>query len=59
VQDARVRGIRPEAYNLAIRLVGAKRRRAVSPAQREALEKARQASPLFPIRIVQDGTLRA
>jgi hypothetical protein len=59
VQDARVRGIQSEAYNLAIRLVGAKRRRAMSPAQREALEKARKASPLFPIGIVQDDTLRA
>jgi hypothetical protein len=55
VQDAWVRAIRPEAYKLAIRLVGAKQRRIMSPAQREALEKARGASPLIPIRTVQDG----
>ena len=59
VQDAWVRGIRPEAYKLAIRLVGVKQRRAMSPAQRTALEKARLASPLIPIRTVQDGTLPA
>jgi hypothetical protein len=58
VQDAWVRGIQPEAYGLAIRLVGAKPRRAVSPAQRGALEKARLASPLVPNRTVQDGSLR-
>jgi hypothetical protein len=57
VQDAWAGGIRTEAYKLAIRLVGAKQRRVMSPAQREALEKARVASPLIPIRIVQDGTL--
>ena len=59
VQDAWVRGIRPEAYKLAIRLVGAKQRRVMSPAQRAALEKARRASSLIPSRTVQDGTLRA
>jgi hypothetical protein len=59
VQDARVRGIQPEAYSLAIRLVGAKRRRAMSPAQRKVLEMARLASPLTSIRTVQDGILRA
>jgi len=58
-QDAFVRGIRPEAYGLAIRLVGAKRRRVMSPARLEALEKARRASPLIPIRTVQGGTLLA
>jgi hypothetical protein len=59
VQDASVRGIRPEGYKLVIRLVGAKPRRVMSEAQREALDKARRASSLFPIRTVQDGTLRA
>ena len=59
VQDAWVRGIRPEAYELAIRLVRAKRRRVMSPAQRAVLEKARRASPLIPIRPVQDGPLLA
>lgn len=57
-QDAWVRGIRPEAYKLAISLIGAKPRRVMSPAQRAALEKARLASPLIPIRTVQDGSLR-
>lgn len=59
VQDAWVRGIRPEAYKLAIRLVGAKQRRTMSPAQRAALEKARLASPLFSIPPVQNGSLPA
>ena len=59
VQDAWVRGISPDAFKLAIRLVGAKPRRVLSPAQREALEKARVASPLIPVKPVQDGTLRA
>jgi hypothetical protein len=54
VQDAWVRGIRPEAYRLAIRMVGAKQRRAMSPAQTAALEKARLASSLIPSRTVQD-----
>ena len=56
VQDGWVRGIRPEAYKLAIRLVGAKPRRAMSPAQRDALAKARLASSLIPARTVQDGS---
>jgi len=55
----RVQGIRPEAYDLAIRLVGAKRRRVIFLAQRAVLEKARLASPLIPIRTVQDGPLLA
>jgi hypothetical protein len=59
VQDAWVRGIRPEAYKLAVRLVGAKQRRIMSPAQREALEKARGARSLIPIRTLQDDSLRA
>jgi hypothetical protein len=59
VQDAWVRGIRPEAYELAIRLVGAKRRRVMSPARWAALEKARLASPLIPTRTVQDGNYTA
>jgi hypothetical protein len=59
VQDAWVRGIRPEAYKLAIRLVGAKPRRAMSAGQREALQKARLASPLFSTAPVQDATLSA
>jgi hypothetical protein len=59
VQDASVRGIRPEAYKLAIRLVGAKQRRVMSPAQRAVLEKARLASPLISTPPVQDGTLPA
>lgn len=59
VQDAWVQGIRPESYHLAIRLVGAKRRRVMSPAQRAALEKARQANPLIPITPLQDGPLLA
>ena len=59
MQDAWVRGIRPEAYKLAIRLVGTKERRSMTPAQREALEKSRLASPLIPIRTVQDGSLPA
>jgi hypothetical protein len=59
VQDAWVRGIRPESYKLAIRLVGAKSRRTVSPAQRAALAKARLASSLIPARTVQDDSLRA
>ena len=57
VRDAWVQGIPPESYHLAIRLVGAKRRRVMSPARLEALEKARLASPLIPIRPVQDGPL--
>jgi hypothetical protein len=56
VQDAWVRGIRPEAHRLAIRMVGAKARREMSPKQKAALEKARLASPLIPIRTVQEGT---
>jgi hypothetical protein len=59
VQDAWVRGIQPDAYNLAIRLVGAKLRRVLSPAQRKALEMARLASPLTSIRTVRDGALPA
>jgi len=58
-QDAWVSGIQPEAYNLAIRLVGVKKRRAMSPAQNAALEKARRASSLISSRTVEDGTLRA
>jgi hypothetical protein len=54
VQDAWVRGIRPGAYRLAFRMVGAKARRVMSPRQTAALEKARLASPLIPIRTVQD-----
>jgi len=57
VQDAAVRGIPPEGYRLAIRLVGAKPRRIMSPAQRTALEKARLASPLNPAWTAQDGVL--
>jgi hypothetical protein len=59
VQDAWVRGIKPEAYKVAIRMVDAKARRVISPGQRAALEKARLASPLIPARTVQDGSLRA
>ena len=55
-QDALVRGIRPEAYGLAIRLVGAKRRRVMSPARLEALEKARRASQLLLVRLFQQTT---
>ena len=54
VQDAWVRGIKPEAYKLAIRMVGAKPRRIMSPGQQAALEKARLASPLIPTKTVQD-----
>jgi hypothetical protein len=54
VQDAWVRDIRPGAYTLAIRMVGAKARRTMSPAQKAALEKARLASPLNPSRAVQE-----
>ena len=54
VQDAWVRDIRPGAYTLAIRMVGAKARRTMSPAQKAALEKARLASPLIPSRAVQE-----
>jgi hypothetical protein len=49
-----IRGIRPEAYRLAIRMVGAKARRIMSLGQKAALEKARLASPLIAIRTVQD-----
>lgn len=59
VQDAWVRGIKPAAYRQAIRLVGAKQRRVMSPPQMAALTKARLASPLIPIRTVQDGVLSA
>jgi hypothetical protein len=59
VQDARVRCIRPEAYNLTIRLVGAKQRRVMSPAQLEALERARLASPSISGPTVQDGAFLA
>ena len=59
VQDAWVKGIRPEAFKQAIQLVGAKRRRVLSPAQRAVLEKARLASPLISIRPVQDEPLSA
>jgi hypothetical protein len=59
VQDAWVRGIKPEAYKLAIRMVGAKARRVMSPRQQAALKKARMASPLIPVRTVQDGSLPA
>jgi hypothetical protein len=54
VQDAWVRSIRPEAYRLVIRMVSAKARRVMSPGQIAALEKARLASPLIPIRTVQE-----
>jgi hypothetical protein len=47
VQDAWVKGIRPEAFEQAIRLVGAKRRRVLSPAQREVLESENLASRRF------------
>jgi hypothetical protein len=56
VQDAWVRGIKPEAYRLAIALVGAKQRRIMSPAQRAVLEKARLVNPLILARALQDGT---
>jgi hypothetical protein len=59
VQDAWVRGIRPEAYRLAIQLVGAKPRRVMSPAQRVVLEKARLASRLISTQPVQEGALTA
>jgi hypothetical protein len=49
LDTASVRGIRPEGYKLAIRLVGAKQRRVMSPAQRAVLEKARLASPLISL----------
>jgi hypothetical protein len=45
VQDAWALSIRPAAYKQAIRLVGAKQRRTMSPAQKEALQKARLTSP--------------
>jgi hypothetical protein len=48
-QDAWVRGIRPEAYKLALRLVRAKQRKAISPRQRAALEKGRLARLSFSI----------
>jgi hypothetical protein len=54
VQDASVRGIRPAAYRLASRMVGAKARRILSPGQRAALEKARLASPLISGGTVQE-----
>jgi len=54
VQDAWVRGIKPEAYKLPIRMVCAKARRVMSAGQQAALEKARLASPLIPIRAVQE-----
>ena len=47
VQDAWVRGIQPGAYELAIRLVGAKRRRTTSPAQRAVLESRAMAGRRF------------
>ena len=47
VQDARVKGIRPEAFEQAMRLVGAKRRRVLSPAQRAVLEGESMASRRF------------
>jgi hypothetical protein len=59
VQDSWVRGIRPEAYELAIRLVGAKRRRVMSPAQRAALERATMASLRFRFTPAQDGNYTA
>jgi hypothetical protein len=59
IQDAWVHGIRKEAYKLAIRMVGVKARRVMSPAQMAALEKARLASPLIPVRAVQDGNYTA
>jgi hypothetical protein len=49
VQDACVKGISLDRIPLALRLLGAKRRRTLSEAQRSALAKARAASPLiFP-----------
>ena len=59
LQDTWVRGIRPEAYELAIRLVGAKRRRVMSPAQRAALERATMASLRFRFTSAQDGNYTA
>ena len=59
LQDAWVRGIRPDAYELAIRLVGAKRRRVMSPAQRAALERATMASLRFRFTSAQDGNYTA
>jgi hypothetical protein len=59
VQDAWVQGIRPDAYELAIRLVGAKRRRVMSPAQRAALERATKASLRFRFTSAQDGNYTA
>jgi hypothetical protein len=47
VQDAWVTGIRPEAFKQAIRLVGVKRRRVLSPAQRAVLESESMASRRF------------
>jgi hypothetical protein len=48
LQDTWVRGIRPEAYELAIRLVGAKRRRVMSPAPRAV----RRAGGMVPVRAI-------
>jgi hypothetical protein len=55
VQDAWVKGIRPEAFEQAIRLVGAKRRRVLSPAQRAVLESESMASRRFRSTHGQDG----
>ena len=46
VQDAKIIGIRPERYALAIRLVGAKYKRVMSEAQQAVLARAAAASPL-------------
>jgi hypothetical protein len=57
VQDAWARGIKPEAYQLAIRLVGAKQRRIMSPAQLAVLEKARSVNPLNSARELRESIL--
>jgi hypothetical protein len=55
MQDAWVRGIKPEAYGLAIRLVGARAKRIMSPAQRAVLERATMASLPFRFSAAQKG----
>ena len=61
VQDAWVRGIKPEAYKLAIRMVAAKPRHAMTPARKAALEKARAAGvkrTLIGLEMVDRGIAR-
>jgi hypothetical protein len=55
VQDCFVKGISPDKVALALRFVGAKRRKVATDAQRAALAKGRLQCPLFQFRPLDNG----